>query len=302
VDVVVATPTFLDMTFVGLEGLPRLNEERFAGDLVRSPGGGGITAVGASRLGLSTALAAPLGDDAEGEYLRGVLRGEGVGLVDRACRRTPITVVMPADGDRAMVSVDPGIRASPADVEALAPRAVAASLDQLYCVPAAVPGYISCGDEEARAYERRPPAGLESMRALFVSEDEVQALTGAPTLDEAAEQLSARVETLVVTRGAQGAMVITEGRRADVPAVETTPVVDTTGAGDLMIAAYIWADLRGADPEECLQWSVLYAALSITTPTAVAGAVDSARLIAEGTARGLSVPSRRTTADTEHSG
>jgi ribokinase len=292
VDVVVATPTFLDLTFVGLEGLPRLNEERFAGDLVRSPGGGGITAVGTSRLGLATALAAPLGDDAEGEFLRDALRSERVGLVDRVCRRTPLTVVMPADGDRAMVSVDPGVRASPDDVAALAPRAVAVSLDQLYCVPADVPGYVSCGDEEARAYRQRPPEGLESMRVLFVSEDEACALTGASTLDAAAEQLSGRVETLVVTRGSQGALGITAGRRTDVPGIETTPVVDTTGAGDLMIAAYIWADLLGADPEECLRWSVVYAALSITTHTAVAGAVDAVRLIAEGTARGLSVPGR----------
>ena len=53
VDVVVAVPVFMDMTFVGLEGLPRLGEERFAGDLVRTPGGGAITAFGTARLGLS---------------------------------------------------------------------------------------------------------------------------------------------------------------------------------------------------------------------------------------------------------
>ena len=46
VDVVVAVPAFLDITFVGLEGLPALGEERFAGDLVRTPGGGAITAIG----------------------------------------------------------------------------------------------------------------------------------------------------------------------------------------------------------------------------------------------------------------
>jgi ribokinase len=290
VDVVVATPTFLDLTFVGLEGIPRLNEERFAGRLVRSPGGGAITAVGTSRLGLSTTIAAPLGEDAEGDFLRDVLRGEGVAVVDRTCRETPVTVVMPADGDRAMVTVDPGVRANPDDVAALAPRAVAANLDQLYCVPAGVPGYISCGDEEARAFARRPPAGLENMRALFLSEDEALALADAPTVDAAAERLSGRVETVVVTRGAQGATGITAGSRTDVAGTETTPVVDTTGAGDLLMSAYIWADLRGATPGECLRWSVVYAGLSITKPTAVAGAVDAARLIAEGTARGLRVP------------
>ena len=49
-DLVVATPVFLDLTFVGLESLPALGEERFAAELLRSPGGGAITAVGAARL------------------------------------------------------------------------------------------------------------------------------------------------------------------------------------------------------------------------------------------------------------
>ena len=39
-DVVVLTPTYLDYTFVGLEGLPAPGEERFAGDMLRSPGEG----------------------------------------------------------------------------------------------------------------------------------------------------------------------------------------------------------------------------------------------------------------------
>ena len=101
VDVVVAVPAFLDMTFVGLEGLPGLGEERFAGDLVRSPGGGAITAIGAARLGLSTALAAPLGGDPAGDVVRGVMDEEGVQVVGPTCPRTPITMVMPIEGERA---------------------------------------------------------------------------------------------------------------------------------------------------------------------------------------------------------
>ena len=81
VDVVVAVPAFMDMTFVGLEGLPQLGEERFAGDLVRTPGGGAITAIGTARLGLSTALAAPLGQDAAGDLIGPMLEAEGVQLV-----------------------------------------------------------------------------------------------------------------------------------------------------------------------------------------------------------------------------
>jgi len=99
-DLVVATPVFLDLTFVGLDGLPVLGEELFAADLMQTPGGGAITAIGAARLGLSTAIAAPLGRDAAGDIVRAVLAVEGVELVERSAARTPTTVVFPVTGDR----------------------------------------------------------------------------------------------------------------------------------------------------------------------------------------------------------
>ncbi|MDX6494701.1 MAG: hypothetical protein QOE17_687, partial [Gaiellales bacterium] len=166
IDLVVATPSFLDLTFAGLESLPALGEERFASDLRRSPGGGAITAVGAARLGLSTVLAAPLGDDVAGELVMEVLREDGVAVVERRAPRTPTTVVLPVAGDRAMVTVDPGVRASAADVAALSPRTVAVNLDLLYVVPPGVHAYVTCGDDDARAFAGRPPAQLSAARAL----------------------------------------------------------------------------------------------------------------------------------------
>src|SRR5262249_45716098 len=137
IDLVVATPVFLDLTFVGLESMPTLGEERFAGELLRSPGGGAIAAVGAKRLGLTAAVAAPLGDDVAGDLVRGLLADEGIEVVaTRAAPRTPTTVVLPFGGDRAMVTVDPGVRASGADVASWEPRAGAAGLDQLHVGPA----------------------------------------------------------------------------------------------------------------------------------------------------------------------
>ena len=122
-ELVVATPVFLDLTFVGLESLPALGEERFAGELLRSPGGGAITAISAARLGVSTAVAAPLGDDLAGDLVRTTLAEEGVEwIATRSAPRTPTTVVMPFGGDRAMVTVDPGARSSAADVASRLPE------------------------------------------------------------------------------------------------------------------------------------------------------------------------------------
>ena len=289
VDLAVATPTFLDLTFVGLEALPAPGQETFAADLVRSPGGGAITAVGAARLGLSVALAAPLGEDDAGDFVRAALHGEGVATSDRRSPRTPTTVVLPVDGDRAMVTVDPGVRASAADVAGLEPRAVALSLDQLYGVPAGAAAYVTCGDDDSRAFARRPPAKLAIARALFVSEREALTLTEESDVEAAAQVLGKSAERVIVTLGAAGAISLVEGRTMRAPAIETT-ALDTTGAGDLLVAAYIWADLRGLSPEECLTWAVLYAGLSITKPTGVGGAVSESRLLDEGAQRGLTAP------------
>jgi len=294
VDLAVATPTFIDLTFVGLEGLPGPGEERFAADIVRSPGGGAITAIGAARLGLRTSLAAPLGEDEAGEFVRAALAKEGIATAARRSPRTPTTVVMPVDGDRSMVTVDPGVRASAADVAALAPRAVALSLDQLYCVPEGSHAYVTCGDDDSRAFARRPPAKLAGARALFVSKREALTLTEAADVTAAAEQLGESAERVIVTLGAEGAMARVEGRTFHVPAIAST-ALDTTGAGDLLVAAYIWGDLHGATPEECLRWAVIYAGLSIAIPTGAGGAVSEARLLEEGAQRGLSAP-RSTTA------
>lgn len=287
-DLAVVSPTFLDLTFVGLEGLPALGAELFAGDLLRSPGGGAITAVAGARLGLSTALASPLGDDVAGGFLREQLAAEGVHVLGRRARVTPVTVVMPVAGDSAMVTVDHGVRCTAADVAGLEPRAIVAGLDQLSCVSPGVCAYVTCGNDDARAFARRLPGGLEDTRALLLRRHDALLLTQRSDVGEALDDLARSVETVIVTDALGGATAIVEGRRHEVPGIDPDrPVVDTTGASDLFMAAYVWADLRGADAEERLRWAVLYAGLSVTSPTAVGGAVTEAQLFEEGARRGL---------------
>jgi len=289
-DLVVATPVFLDLTFVGLDGLPVLGEELFAADLMQTPGGGAITAIAAARLGLSTAIAAPLGRDEAGDVVRAALTAEGVELVERSAARTPTTVVFPLSGDRAMVTVDPGVRASAADVAGLQPRAVALSLDQLYAVPEGANAYVTVGDDDARAYAGRPPALLGRARALFVNQREALGLTNELTVDAAAARLAEMVDTVIVTLGPGGAIAVSGSERSATSAEANTEPTDTTGAGDVLAAAFIWADLHGASTQSALDWAVLYASTAVGAPTGIGGAMTLGDMLAAGGARGLEMP------------
>ena len=82
------------------------------------------------------------------------------------------------------------------------------------------------------------------------------------------------------------------GNAVDVPDFDPGPVVDTTGDRDLLCAAYAWADLRGAQPEERISWAQLYSQLAMSVPTAVGGAATEERLLEEGAKHGLARPSR----------
>jgi len=294
VDVVVAVPAFMDMTFVGLEGLPALGEERFAGDLVRTPGGGAITAIGTARLGLSTALAAPIGQDAAGELITPLITEEGIQVVGPRTAKTPITVVMPIGDERSMVTYDPGVRARASDVAALSPRAVITGLSQLDVVPAGARAYVTVGDDDARAFAGRLPGAASRATGVFIEEREALVLTGAGSAEEAAEMVGARVPIVAVFLGSRGAVASVEGRAVSVGGYDVGTPVDTTGAGDLFVAAWAWGDSVGLPVDEALRWATLYAAMSVRVPTGAGGAARLEAFLEEGTRRGLSSPPVRT--------
>jgi sugar/nucleoside kinase (ribokinase family) len=287
IDLAVLTPTYLDYTFVGLEALPAPGEERFAGDMLRTPGGGGINAVAAARLGLATALIAPLGDDLAGRFVRARLEEEGVVVGEPRGNRTPMTVVMPVAGERAMVTVDPGLRARVADLDAHAPRAVAATLEQIDILPDGPCAYLTCGDDDARAFARRLPHGLRKPRALIVNRREAEILTGEADPARAAAQLAEVAETAMVCVGQEGVVASVQGTPVAIGGIDAGPVLDSTGAEELFATAFAWAELHGADAEVALQWANLYGGLSVRSPTGAGAALTREALLEEGRRRSL---------------
>ena len=95
---------------------------------------------------------------------------------------------------------------------------------------------------------------------LFANEAELAAMTGSDDLDTGLAALSAKVETLVVTRSEQGAVAVRGSERASVPAEPIERLVDTTGAGDLFAAGFLAGEARGLGLEASLRLGAIAAA------------------------------------------
>jgi sugar/nucleoside kinase (ribokinase family) len=95
---------------------------------------------------------------------------------------------------------------------------------------------------------------------LFANQAEIEMLAGIPHLDSAVEAVRGKVETLVVTRGEEGALATRGQYVARVPAEPVSNVVDTTGAGDLFAAGFLAGYAWGRSLEQSLKLGAIAAA------------------------------------------
>ena len=86
---------------------------------------------------------------------------------------------------------------------------------------------------------------------LFANEQEILALCGTSSFDDAVARLRAGKTLAVLTRGALGAVVVAADGVHAVPAAPVAAVVDTTGAGDLFAAGFLYGYTHGRPLPEC---------------------------------------------------
>jgi adenosine kinase len=86
-------------------------------------------------------------------------------------------------------------------------------------------------------------AGLEGAYALTVNDYELELVKSKTGLDDAG--LLNCVELLVVTRGGDGATLMSRDRRVDVPVAKPKAIVDPTGVGDAFRGGLITGLVRG---------------------------------------------------------
>lgn len=211
-------------------------------------------AVQFARLGGRSSYFGAVGQDDEGALTERLLRANGVD-VDHLVRRSLPTahtlIDVSPNGERRFVFEDFGACAGYAPDE----TSCAALLDYDHV-------HIGWLDDGGALRRRLVAAGrsvsqdvtvnaapenlgVDGLSIAFASIDgshEAAALMAQSLLGRGARNV-------VVTRGVQGSSVFIDGADASIPARVIRPV-DTTGAGDSYIAAFLMARLSGASPEE----------------------------------------------------
>lgn len=118
-------------------------------------------------------------------------------------------------------------------------------------------------------FVRRHRAGLRrivglGLDVLLAGPEALAALTG---LDEAgplpATAIAPLARTVLITQGAGGVRLVADGADRHFPAEPATPV-DTTGAGDAFLGAFLAARARGWNDEAAARFALAAAARAIT--------------------------------------
>ncbi|CAA2143668.1 MULTISPECIES: adenosine kinase [Methylobacterium] len=279
-----------------------------------SGGSGANTAVGAALLGAKTGFIGKVRDDELGGLFAHDLKATGVSFAVPAASEGPATarcfILVTPDGERTMntylgacqglspADVDEATVASartvylegylwdpPAAKEAFrkaakiahnAGNAVALTLSDAFCVGRyreEFLGLIRDGSIDILF------ANIGELKSLYETDDEEAALKA---LRDERNQRGMHLLGLV-TRSAEGAMVVKGGEIRSIEASPVHEVVDTTGAGDLFAAGFLAGHARGLDNVSSARLGALAAAEVIQH----IGARPQHDLVALAKARGL---------------
>jgi fructokinase len=261
------------------EALVDLMETDISGERAYRPMVGGAplnVAVGLARLGRPVEFVGSIGRDVLGQRIRAFLAGAGVGTSGCVEVDVPTSLAVTsfdgAEPDFHFYGEPPSYGLlPPASIDLArvrASRALYCGSIALLCEPSltaarlawAEPGPIKAFDPNVRLNLVRDVGSLRTIVEEFaatadlvkLSEPDARALFDTDP-DAAADHLrSVGARTVVVTRGAAGALVVTGTGRATVPA-PPVHAVDTTGAGDATMAG-LMSGLMDGVPSDLDGW------------------------------------------------
>lgn len=262
------------MTLISVERAMELHSH-LESSVECSGGSAANTMVGVASLGGQASYIGRVRDDALGEIFRSDIRAAGVSFDTPSADSGPPTgrclIFVTPDAQRTMQTllgasstlgpddVDPetirgasytfleGYLWDPepakqaflraAEIAHAAGRKVALTLSDSFCVE--------------RHREEFRDLVSNHVDVLFANEAEVRSLYQTQDLDGALAALRGRCEIAVVTRSVNGSVVLSGEQVIRVEAEPVAEVVDTTGAGDMFAAGFLFGLSEGLDPATC---------------------------------------------------
>jgi sugar/nucleoside kinase (ribokinase family) len=98
---------------------------------------------------------------------------------------------------------------------------------------------------------------------VFANESEIKSLYQTASFDAALEAIRQDCKLAAVTRSELGSVVVRGSETVRVKAIEIEKLVDTTGAGDLYAAGFLYGYTAGRSLEDCGKLGSLAAGLVI---------------------------------------
>ena len=304
-DIIALGELNVDLLLNKIGGFPEVGKEIFAKEMTLTLGSStAIFAANAASLGAKVSFLGMVGNDDFGAFVRTSLEKRGVdtsNLIEVSTAATGLTAILNYDQDRANVTY-PGAM-SIMGVKDIRPEVIAQAKHvhissiflqetlhkDIYEIVKLVKDNgatlsmdMQFDPEEKWDFDYKKILPLVDI--FMPNIQELTAVTGKKTLEEAVAEVRPYINVLVVKMGSKGSTVVTKEGEKFLPAMLNSNVVDAIGAGDSFNSGFITAFVQGKDLEYCQYLGNLTGAIN-TTAAGGTGAFTSKEAVEDAALR-----------------